>query len=186
MERVCRDLLRTFPNWRALASADARKLQRHLRPLGLWRRRSRSLRALAKEMAARHGRFPKLRAELDSLPGVGQYFGNAIEVICHKRRRPFIDVNLARVLERYFRPRRLADIRYDPYLQELSSRFANSPRSLELNWAVLDFAAKVCLARTPKCSMCPLVRDCTFGQSRAVGAQAQRERRYANLRGGHL
>jgi A/G-specific adenine glycosylase len=163
------NLLKDFPNWESLASADLRTIQRKIRPLGLWRRRSASLQALAKEMARRRGRFPLDRDELETLPGVGQYFGNAIEVICHRRRRAFIDVNLARVVERFFRPRLLADIRYDPYLQELSQRLVNTQEVLRLNWAILDFAAKICTARFPKCDVCPLRKECAYSLSAISG-----------------
>lgn len=162
VDTVYPDILRAFPGWEAIASANLRSIQRQLKPLGLWRRRSDSLRALAREMTKRGGEFPSNREELEALPGVGQYFGNAIEMICHSRKRPFIDVNLARVLERYFRPRTLADIRYDPYLQELSLRVVNITQALQLNWAILDFAAKVCTARAPKCGICPLAASCDF------------------------
>ena len=43
-------------------------------------------------------------------------------LLCHNQPFPMIDVNMARVLERYFGTRKLVDIRYDNYLQSLAKR----------------------------------------------------------------
>jgi A/G-specific adenine glycosylase len=71
------------------------------------------------------------------------------------------------------RPRRLADIRYDPWLQAAAKWFVRGPRPSEINWAVLDFAALVCKARRPLCQECPVNHYCTFFQ-RAVEAPGDR------------
>jgi len=75
-----------------------------------------------------------------------------------------LDVNMARVLERYFGPRKLvdmADIRYDPYLQTLSWQVVKT-RPVGLNWAILDLGAMICTANNLKCSSCPMASTCLF------------------------
>ena len=72
-----------------------------------------------------------------------------------------LDVIMARVLERYFGPRKLADIRYDPYLQTLSRQVVKT-RPVGLNWAILDLGAMICTASNPKCSSCPMASTCLF------------------------
>ena len=151
-----------YPSWRALCGASLGRLRRHVQPLGLWRRRAISLKALAKEMSARNGRFPKSREEIEQLPGVGQYIANSILLLCHGRPEPLLDVNMARVLERVFGPRKLADIRYDPYLQSLAKKVVRCRSAREINWAILDLAATVCLPRRPRCQECPASSLCTF------------------------
>ena len=154
--------LRRFPNWQKLASARERELQRSLRPIGLWRRRAQSLRKLAAAMVLRKGEFPQSREEVGGVAGVGQYLANAILTICHGECQPLLDVNMARVLERYFGPRALADIRYDPYLQNLALRVVSIEQPSSMNWALLDFGALVCKPRGPLCRDCPVARGCHF------------------------
>jgi A/G-specific adenine glycosylase len=113
-------------------------------------------------MLKRKGKLPKDRAELESIPFMGQYITNAVELIIHKKPSPLIDVNMSRLVERYFGKRKMADIRYDPYLQELSYKIVNHQKAKEINWAILDFAAIICKAINPKCSVCPLNEKCTF------------------------
>jgi A/G-specific adenine glycosylase len=150
-----------FPTWKAIAALDEAVLAEELRPLGLYRRRAATLLPLAAEMARRRGRFPGERSEVESLPGVGQYIANAVLMFCHGQSQPLLDVNMARVLERYFGPRTRADIRYDPYLQELAGRVVDGD-AVSTNWAVLDFGAVVCRVKNPLCAECPLADGCRY------------------------
>ena len=154
--------LATFPSWESLANIDSELLEEYLRPLGLAAQRTPRIKALAAEMVARHGKIPRDRADLETIPLVGQYIANAIEQVIFNQPSPLLDVNMARLLERYFGPRKLADIRYDPYLQELARRVVAHPQAKHLNWAVLDFAALVCKALRPSCPGCPLNRNCLY------------------------
>ena len=165
--------LRCFPSWTILARASEKELAACLRPLGLWRRRARAIKALAVELALRKGRFPRDRRDIESLPGVGQYIANAVMLFCHGQAEPLLDVNMARVLERYFGPRNLADIRYDPYLQSLAHQVLLGTDAVSLNWAILDLAALVCTKVRPRCADCPLVRGCVYGREVLVGIEAR-------------
>jgi A/G-specific adenine glycosylase len=158
--------IKQFPGWNHLAAATEDELRTFLEPIGLWRRRAASLRALADEMQARRGRFPTTREEVEALPGVGQYIASAVMLFCHDGREPLLDVNMSRVLERCFAPRKLADIRYDPWLQALARFVVDHPKSREINWAILDLAATNCLARKPLCDTCPLRKCCRHASTR--------------------
>ncbi len=166
--------LERFPSWERLSSAGEEELGEFLRPLGLWRRRAASLKKLADEMALRQGRFPQSRVEIESLPGVGQYIANAVMLFCHGASEPLLDVNMARVLERYFGPRTLADIRYDPYLQHLSRRVLLDADALSINWAILDLAALICTSRKPRCDECPLSPDCLYRRTATLKVGSRR------------
>jgi A/G-specific adenine glycosylase len=150
-----------FPNWESLSNATLEILESYLRPIGLYKQRASRLQNLAREMVKRKGKLPLDRQELESIPFMGQYIANAIELLIFKQRSPLLDVNMARVLERYFGERKLSDIRYDPYLQQLSHDFVNHEKSKELNWAILDFAAGICKPK-PKCDICPLKEGCLY------------------------
>jgi len=151
-----------FPSWKILANAEPKQLEIYLQPLGLSKQKSLRLSLLAKEMVTRKGKFPENRSELDSIPFIGQYIANAIELFIFGKSSPLLDVNMARLIERFFQPRKLADIRYDPYLQKMANRIVNTENSVNLNWAILDFAALICTAQNPKCNVCVLRRNCSF------------------------
>jgi A/G-specific adenine glycosylase len=149
-----------FPSWRALSKAEESELQEFLKPIGIWRRRANVLKRLSLEMVSRRGRFPREYKEIRRLPGVGQYVANAIVMFRDGAPLPLLDTNMARVLERYFGSRKLADIRHDPYLQDLAHRVVGMGNPKWVNWAILDLAAMVCKVRNPVCVECPLSRGC--------------------------
>ena len=166
--RFLPEFISHYPSWSQLANAKEEELRDFIRPIGLWRSRAPALIRLATELSRRNGRFPKKRGEIEQLPGVGQYIANSVMLLCHHEPYPLLDANMARVLERNFGCRKLRDIRYDPYLQELARAVVDCTETLALNWAILDFAARVCKTRSPKCSECPLASTCKFFQVRAV------------------
>lgn len=151
-----------YPNWKSLAEANVLDIEELLKPIGLYRQRSVRLQNLAKEMVKRGGRLPKDRQDLESIPFMGQYIANAVELVVFNEPSPLVDVNMARVIERFFGPRKMADIRYDPYLQDLAYKIVKHSEAKFINWAVLDFAAVICVARKPKCEVCMLRRKCKY------------------------
>jgi A/G-specific adenine glycosylase len=168
--RMFNAFIARYPSWKRLAEASQVELEDTLRPLGLWKRRAVSMGALAKAMSLNRGRYPKERHLLEALPAVGQYVCNAILMFDQGACQPLLDVNLARVLERLFGPRKLADIRYDPYLQRLSRLMVQHENPSKVNWAFLDLAATVCTIRSPRCEMCPLRKECCFASLNKSGS----------------
>jgi A/G-specific adenine glycosylase len=162
--RLLPKFIECYPDWESIAAAPEQELAQALRPFGLWQRRLATLKPLAARMAALGGAVPATREAIEDLPGVGQYIANAMLLVCHGEAQPLLDVNMARVLERYFSPRTRADIRYDPYLQALSRAVLAGVDAKVMNWAILDFAALVCRARAPRCPHCPLAPACRYAR----------------------
>lgn len=158
--------LTRFPDWGTIESTAVGDLEHELRPVGLWKRRAESMKRLATAIIERNLEFPRTRAEIEALPGIGQYIASAVLLFRYGQAEPLLDTNMARVLERYFGPRTLADIRYDPYLQRLAKASVDGPYAKEVNWAILDLAALVCRRVNPLCADCPLTKTCRTGKAR--------------------
>jgi A/G-specific adenine glycosylase len=161
VEKFFMIFLAKFPDWVSLAKAKHELIEAALKAVGLQKQRAIRLHRLAVEMVKRGGKLPSEREELEQIPFLGQYIANAVELIIFGRPRPLLDVNMSRLLERYFAPRKMADIRYDPFLQRLSQNVVNHKLSKCVNWAILDFAALVCRPK-PKCDICPLRKKCRY------------------------
>jgi A/G-specific adenine glycosylase len=116
-------------------------------------------------MKKRNGRFPETRDMVEEISMMGQYITNAYELFILNRPAALLDVNMARVLERYFGSRKLSDIRYDPYLQELSKQIVQHQKLKEINWAILDIGAIMCKKNIPKCSECLIKTKCSYYNS---------------------
>jgi A/G-specific adenine glycosylase len=115
-------------------------------------------------MVEHDNNLPVNREDLEKVPVMGQYIANAVELLIYQRAKPLLDVNMARVLERYFGPRQKVDIRFDSYLQTLAHDIVKHDKSKKISWAILDFAAIICQARMPKCAMCLLSDNCRFAK----------------------
>jgi len=151
-----------FPSWRELSITDQEQMRQFLYPLGLWKQKAKAIRELANEMMHREGQLPSDYNEIRDLPAIGQYIANAIALFNLNEPRPLLDVNMARVLERYFGPRKLADIRDDPYLQNLANEVVIvSDNYTNINFAILDLAALIC-KKLPLCYQCPIRNRCKF------------------------
>jgi len=175
---VYHEFFKVFPGWIKIANSSTVKIEKYLKPLGLWKRRARSLHGLAKVLQKTRGKFPASREEIDKLPAVGQYVGNSVELFIHGRPLPLLDVNMSRVIERYFRPRKLADIRHDPWLQALAKTIISlGGNPVKLNWSILDLGGTICIPRNPRCNACPIRRGCSSAKmfsSRGAGKKGDR------------
>ena len=160
--RTYHGFIERYPSWEILAQAPREDLENALRPLGLWRQKARAFQQLAQSIEERGGIVPRSRAELERLPGIGPYTASAVLAIVYGRAEPLLDVNMARCLWRFFGSPEPATQGSKRWLQALALRLVSGKRSLQVNWAVLDFGALVCKARGPLCRECPLRARCQY------------------------
>jgi A/G-specific adenine glycosylase len=123
--------LARWPTVHALAAGSPADVIRAWQGLG-YNRRALNLHHAARVVAA-HG-WPD---DLTELPGVGPYTAAAIGNFAFGRPVLPVDVNVRRVLER--------------------TRGSFSPEAAQ---ALFDLGATVCMARVPRCGVCPLAADC--------------------------
>ena len=155
-------LIALYPLWEAMAGASLAELQEALRPLGLWKQKARALLALANIIEKRGGELPCSRRELECLPGIGPYTASAVMATVYGLHEPFVDVNMARVLSRFFGTQACAASVRSASLCTLAFHLVRDECCLTVNWAVLDMGALVCRARNPLCQGCPLRKECQF------------------------
>jgi A/G-specific adenine glycosylase len=161
VEPLYRSFLVEYPTPKALARADADRVIELLRPLGFLHRSAR-LPTLGQALVSRHrGRVPRSKAALIALPGVGEYVANAVLTIAFNERRPLLDPNVIRVLDRVFNQRSTRTRpRSDPGLWRYIGELLPRRGAREFNLAMVDLGALVCRARRPKCLECPLSSRC--------------------------
>jgi A/G-specific adenine glycosylase len=134
VERVVpryRDWLERWPTVEALAAAAPADVIRAWQGLGYNRRGLNLHRAV--QQIARDG-WPE---DLTTLPGVGPYTAAAVANFAFGRDVLPLDTNVNRVQER--------------------TAYAFSPLSAQ---ALMDLGSTVCLARVPRCAICPLSDAC--------------------------
>jgi A/G-specific adenine glycosylase len=152
--------LERWPTVEALAAAPASEVIREWQGLG-YNRRALALHRAAQQVAARG--WPE---DLTELPGVGRYTADAVSSFAFGRPVLPVDVNVRRVSER-----------------------TGHDFSPAAGQALMDLGKTVCLARVPRCSICPLAAACPSRGLRFEPARRQgpfegsfRQRRAAALR----
>jgi A/G-specific adenine glycosylase len=163
-EPVLRIVLERFPTPERLGLADPSELEAILYPLGLHRKRARTLVACASELVQQHeSQIPTTVSELMELPYVGRYAANAVASVAFHQPRPVIDANVSRIYQRVFSlpppPERLSSA-HD--LWAFAEQVLPKRRAKAFNWAILDLGGTVCTAKKPMCPACPLQRHCDF------------------------
>jgi A/G-specific adenine glycosylase len=153
--------LEKYPSLHALAAASETEVVETWYPLG-YNIRPRRLQTIARESVSRYGgRLPADEETLRSFKGIGAYTAGAIRSFAFRERAAILDTNVARVLFRVFvgrgDPKSHAMKRH---LWTLSATLVPARDVFDFNQALMDFGAMVCVARSPKCLICPITKGC--------------------------
>ena len=153
--------LAAAPDVFALAALPEAQLMKLWEGLGYYNR-ARNLHRCAKELAARGGAFPKTRAELLKLPGIGDYTAGAIASICFDEPVAAVDGNVLRVCARVLEDDRPVDApQFRKELSEALSAVYPKGRCGDFTQALMELGATVCVPNgAPNCEGCPIRQVC--------------------------
>ncbi|HET8947611.1 MAG TPA: endonuclease III [Candidatus Polarisedimenticolia bacterium] len=164
VNKVTPDLFRAYPDVAALADADPERLESLIRSTGFFRSKSRALLGASRALRDEHGgEVPRTMEELSRLPGVGRKTANVVLGGAYGiPTGVVVDTHVQRVA------RRLRLTRHDDPVRIERDLMALWPRSdwIFASIALVLHGRYICVARTPRCSGCPLSRDCP---SRTLG-----------------
>jgi len=152
-----------YPSMEALAAAPETDVTKTWYPLG-YNIRPKRLQSIARESVAKYGgQLPSDEATLLSFAGIGAYTAGAIRSFAFRERAAILDTNVARVLFRVFvakgDPKSHAMKRH---LWTLSETVMPMRHVFDFNQALMDLGAMICVARTPKCQLCPMATGCLW------------------------
>ena len=161
--------LERFPDVAALASAPEQDLLAAWAGLGYYSR-ARNLQRAAKQILEL-GTFPNDFPSLKTLAGVGDYTAAAVASMAFDQPHAVLDGNVARVLSRVTAEQGSIDsASVWTRLGQLADRLIDLNVPGEFNQALMELGAVVCLPRQPRCSECPLARQC---QARREGLEGE-------------
>lgn len=147
-------------------------------------RRALRLRECAVAMVQRHdGRVPHDLDELLALPGIGSYTARAVAAFAYGQRQPVVDTNVRRFVARAVSG--AADAGPTTRPSDLAATLALLPALPHLaaraSAAFMEIGALVCVARTPRCTACPVHSACAWRSAGrpALDGPSRRPQRYA-------
>lgn len=153
-----------WPTPAALAAEPPSEAVRAWDRLG-YPRRALWLHRAAVEMVERHdGRVPVDLDDLLALQGVGPYTARAVAAFAFGRRHPVVDTNTRRVLARAVAGQ--AEPAPPSTARDLAAMAAQLPESdaaaRVFNAAAMELGATICIARAPRCDVCPVAASCAW------------------------
>jgi endonuclease-3 len=151
-------LFRKYPNSEKLARSSQTDVEEIIKSTGFFRAKAKSLRGMAAKLVSEFGGvLPRTLEELTGLPGVGRKtanvllgtaFGIAVGVV--------VDTHVKRICHLLG----LTDHQHPEKVEQ--DLMALLPKSEWVNFShrLIHHGRRICIARRPKCSECPLLSLC--------------------------
>lgn len=132
--------LTAFPNVQILARAPLLDVLTVWAGLG-YNRRAKFLKTMAEKVVAFHGGImPKTVAELQALPGIGEYTARAIATFAYNQPHALIETNIRTVFMHHFFSR-TEDVVSDTVLMALIEKTLDRDNPRTWYWALMDYGS---------------------------------------------
>jgi len=157
VNRVTPALFAAWPTPADLAGAEPSRVEALIKPTGFFRQKTRAIQAVASAVASEHrGRVPDTMEELTALPGIGRKTANVVLGTAFGQPAIFVDTHVKRLSNRLGLTHQEDPERIERDLQALVppkgwTAFAHR---------LIHHGRRICLARKPRCTECPLQRWC--------------------------
>lgn len=160
-----------LPTISALADAPEEQLLKLWEGLGYYSRVRNLQKAARLVMAEYGGQLPRDPAELQKLPGIGDYSAGAIASIAYNQRAPAVDGNVLRVVSRLLASRAsVSEPKVKRALRQQVAEAIPPQRPGDFNQALMELGALVCLpGGNPQCPRCPLQALCQGHRQNIAG-----------------
>lgn len=153
--------LKVFPSLSTFARAPLSKALKCWAGLGYYRRVRMFHRAGRHVQRKLGGKIPQTAEALVRLPGIGRYTAGAIASIALGEKTPVLDGNVIRILTRIFAiPQSVDRPATLERLWTISASLLPDKKPGDLNQALMELGATVCLPQNPQCSQCPVKKSC--------------------------
>lgn len=140
------------------------ELENDIRTIGLYRNKAKNIQKLCRSLLDKfNGEIPRTHKELESLAGVGRKTANVVMSVAFDEPSLAVDTHVERV------SKRLGICRWKDNVCQVEEKLCKVvPRERwnRTHHQLIFFGRYHCLARSPKCDVCPLFDDCREGQKR--------------------
>ncbi|KAA2276242.1 endonuclease III [Staphylococcus haemolyticus] len=164
VNKVTRTLFQKYKTPQDYLNVDIEELQNDIRSIGLYRNKAKNIQKLCQSLLEQfNGQIPSTHKELESLAGVGRKTANVVMSVAFDEPSLAVDTHVERV------SKRLGINRWKDNVTQVEDRLCSiipKERWSRSHHQLIFFGRYHCLARKPKCDICPLLDDCREGQKR--------------------
>ncbi len=167
-----------FPTLESLALAPEDLVLKLWQGLGYYSR-ARNLHKAAQQIVKLHkGIFPSEYKDLRSLSGIGEYTAGAILSFAFQKPYPAVDGNVLRVLSRITACALPIDsIKGKKELTQVASSLLQWGNVANINQALIELGALLCLPKNPKCNLCPISFSCSVFETADISLYPIKEKK---------
>ena len=159
VNKATKALFEKYDNPQKMLELGEEGLGEYLKTIGLWRQKAKNAIAMSKILVEKFGgEIPKTREELTPLPGVGRKTANVVMNEAFGEPTIAVDTHIFRVSNRTGLAKGKNPDEVEAGLEKIV------PPEFKLgahHWLILH-GRYTCIARKPKCNMCPIVHLCQF------------------------
>jgi endonuclease-3 len=157
VNKVTPALFAAFPTVHAFSAARPADVEPYIKSIGLFRNKAKNVVAAARAVVADFGGVvPSARELLETLPGVGKKSAAVLVANCFGEPAIAVDTHVGRVARRLGLTKQTDPDRVEEELTALWPR----DRLLQAHHTLIFQGRRVCDARKPRCSECPVAADC--------------------------
>lgn len=167
VNKVTRTLFQKYKTPQDYLNVDIEELQNDIRSIGLYRNKAKNIQKLCQSLLEQfNGQIPSTHKELESLAGVGRKTANVVMSVAFDEPSLAVDTHVERVSKRLGINRRKDNV---TQVEDRLCSIIPKERWSRSHHQLIFFGRYHCLARKPKCDICPLLDDCREGQKRMKG-----------------
>jgi endonuclease-3 len=155
---VTKDLFKRFPNPAAYATAKRADLERAIQSTGFFRNKAKSIATCCEQLVAEHhSEVPRDLETLVKLPGVGRKTANVVLGTAYGiPTGVVVDTHVGRLSKRLGLTKHTDAVKIERDLMELIPK----REWIDFSHRMIAHGRQICLARKPKCEVCPLESMC--------------------------
>ena len=159
VNRVTKGLFAAASKPAAMVELGVDGISQHIRTIGLFNTKAKNVHKLSQILLAQHaGMVPAYRTALEALPGVGRKTANVVLNEAFGQPTIAVDTHIFRLGNRTrMAPGATPDAVETALLRRVPDRWEKGAH----HWVILH-GRYVCLARKPKCHICPVYDYCRF------------------------
>ena len=154
---VTPSLFAAFPTAKAMAEADIKDIEEHIKSCGLYKTKAKDLKGIGEMLTEKYGGIvPDTIEELIKLPGVGRKTANLVCGDIYGKSAVVTDTHFIRITNRLGLVKTTIPIKVEQEMRALLP----SDESNDFCHRIVLFGRDTCTARAPKCDGCVLKEIC--------------------------
>jgi endonuclease-3 len=169
INQVTPKLFRDFPTVEALAASNSDTVFNYIRSVSYPNNKAKHLVNMANMLLSDfNGVIPSEIEELVKLPGVGRKTANVVASVIYEKPAMAVDTHVFRVSNRLGLTKAKTPLQSE---QQLVKHILEEFIATAHHWLILH-GRYICVARTPKCGICPLTEWCRFFKTQVISEDA--------------